>query len=204
MRAALECAHRGWGESCVIGVASAGQEISTRPFQLVRFSRGERRNAPSCFSPDDASADSPPSAQCLRGHPAAALAHITEDSGSLASHDEGGFWVVERKPKNTERARRRARMFQKRVKSAVRPHTHASSHAVFNQQVTGRKWTGTAFGGFKSRSEVPLAVNETVILLHRPLPLAGVLIGVEGERQQNDRTLVNGVGPAAGRRLRGE
>ena len=35
MRAALECAHRGWGESVIIGVAGAGQEISTRPFQLV-------------------------------------------------------------------------------------------------------------------------------------------------------------------------
>jgi len=35
MRAALESAHRGWGVSCVIGVAAAGQEISTRPFQLV-------------------------------------------------------------------------------------------------------------------------------------------------------------------------
>lgn len=35
MRAALECAHKGWGESCIIGVAGAGQEISTRPFQLV-------------------------------------------------------------------------------------------------------------------------------------------------------------------------
>lgn len=35
MRAALECAHRGWGESCVIGVAAAGCEICTRPFQLV-------------------------------------------------------------------------------------------------------------------------------------------------------------------------
>ena len=35
MRAALESAHRGWGESCVIGVAAAGQEITTRPFQLV-------------------------------------------------------------------------------------------------------------------------------------------------------------------------
>lgn len=35
MRAALECAHRGWGESCVIGVAASGKEISTRPFQLV-------------------------------------------------------------------------------------------------------------------------------------------------------------------------
>lgn len=35
MRAALECAHKGWGESCVIGVAGAGKEISTRPFQLV-------------------------------------------------------------------------------------------------------------------------------------------------------------------------
>jgi S-(hydroxymethyl)glutathione dehydrogenase / alcohol dehydrogenase len=35
MRAALECAHRGWGESIVIGVAAAGAEIATRPFQLV-------------------------------------------------------------------------------------------------------------------------------------------------------------------------
>ena len=35
MRAALECAHRGWGVSCVIGVAASGKEISTRPFQLV-------------------------------------------------------------------------------------------------------------------------------------------------------------------------
>lgn len=35
MRDALEVAHRGWGESCVIGVAAAGHEISTRPFQLV-------------------------------------------------------------------------------------------------------------------------------------------------------------------------
>ena len=35
MRAALEASHRGWGESCVIGVAKAGAEISTRPFQLV-------------------------------------------------------------------------------------------------------------------------------------------------------------------------
>ena len=60
MRAALEAAHRGWGESCVIGVAAAGQEISTRPFQLV----------------------------------------------------------------------------------------------------TGRKWTGTAFGGFKSRSEVPPLIDD--------------------------------------------
>ncbi len=35
MRQALECCHRGWGTSVVIGVAGAGQEISTRPFQLV-------------------------------------------------------------------------------------------------------------------------------------------------------------------------
>lgn len=35
MRAALECAHKGWGESVIIGVAGAGKEISTRPFQLV-------------------------------------------------------------------------------------------------------------------------------------------------------------------------
>lgn len=35
MRAALECAHRGWGQSVIIGVAGAGQEIATRPFQLV-------------------------------------------------------------------------------------------------------------------------------------------------------------------------
>jgi len=35
MRQALECSHKGWGESWIIGVAGAGQEISTRPFQLV-------------------------------------------------------------------------------------------------------------------------------------------------------------------------
>jgi S-(hydroxymethyl)glutathione dehydrogenase / alcohol dehydrogenase len=35
MRQALECCHKGWGQSIIIGVAAAGQEISTRPFQLV-------------------------------------------------------------------------------------------------------------------------------------------------------------------------
>lgn len=35
MRAALECCHKGWGESTIIGVAAAGEEIGTRPFQLV-------------------------------------------------------------------------------------------------------------------------------------------------------------------------
>lgn len=35
MRQALECAHKGWGQSIIIGVAGAGEEISTRPFQLV-------------------------------------------------------------------------------------------------------------------------------------------------------------------------
>ncbi len=35
MRSALECCHKGWGESVIIGVAGAGQEIATRPFQLV-------------------------------------------------------------------------------------------------------------------------------------------------------------------------
>jgi S-(hydroxymethyl)glutathione dehydrogenase/alcohol dehydrogenase len=35
MRQALECCHKGWGESIIIGVAGSGKEISTRPFQLV-------------------------------------------------------------------------------------------------------------------------------------------------------------------------
>ena len=35
MRQALECCHKGWGESVIIGVAASGKEISTRPFQLV-------------------------------------------------------------------------------------------------------------------------------------------------------------------------
>lgn len=35
MRDALECTHKGWGQSCIIGVAGAGKEIATRPFQLV-------------------------------------------------------------------------------------------------------------------------------------------------------------------------
>ena len=44
MRAALECAHRGWGTSCVIGVAASGHEISTRPFQLVTGKCRDGRN----------------------------------------------------------------------------------------------------------------------------------------------------------------
>ena len=44
MRQALECCHKGWGQSCIIGVAGAGQEISTRPFQLVT-GRGWRGSA---------------------------------------------------------------------------------------------------------------------------------------------------------------
>ena len=35
MRQALECCHKGWGQSIIIGVAGAGEEINTRPFQLV-------------------------------------------------------------------------------------------------------------------------------------------------------------------------
>jgi len=35
MRSSLECCHKGWGESCIIGVAASGQEIKTRPFMLV-------------------------------------------------------------------------------------------------------------------------------------------------------------------------
>ena len=43
MRAALECCHKGWGTSVIIGVAGAGQEIRTRPFQLVTGATGEAR-----------------------------------------------------------------------------------------------------------------------------------------------------------------
>ena len=54
MRQALECTHKGWGQSIIIGVAEAGAEISTRPFQLVtgRQWRGwpsaARAAAPTC------------------------------------------------------------------------------------------------------------------------------------------------------------
>lgn len=54
MRSALECCHKGWGESIIIGVAGAGEEISTRPFQLVtgRVWKGSAfggvKAAPSC------------------------------------------------------------------------------------------------------------------------------------------------------------
>ena len=52
MRSALECAHRGWGVSCVIGVAASGHEISTRPFQLVtgRVWKGKFENSIMCNS----------------------------------------------------------------------------------------------------------------------------------------------------------
>ena len=42
MRQALECCHKGWGEAIIIGVAGAGQEIRTRPFQLVTGPRVAR------------------------------------------------------------------------------------------------------------------------------------------------------------------
>jgi S-(hydroxymethyl)glutathione dehydrogenase/alcohol dehydrogenase len=41
MRQALECCHKGWGVATIIGVAGAGQEISTRPFQLVTGRAGQ-------------------------------------------------------------------------------------------------------------------------------------------------------------------
>ena len=49
MRSALECYHKGWGESVIIGVAGAGKEIATRPFQLVtgRVWRSDNRTRPS-------------------------------------------------------------------------------------------------------------------------------------------------------------
>ena len=45
MRTALESAHKGWGESIIIGVAPAGAEISTRPFQLVTDRKSTRLNS---------------------------------------------------------------------------------------------------------------------------------------------------------------
>ena len=50
MRQALEVAHRGWGESCIIGVAAAGKEISTRPFQ-VTISRTVEYYGYWCYNP---------------------------------------------------------------------------------------------------------------------------------------------------------
>jgi S-(hydroxymethyl)glutathione dehydrogenase/alcohol dehydrogenase len=43
MRQALECCHKGWGQSIIIGVAEAGKEIATRPFQLVTGACGRAR-----------------------------------------------------------------------------------------------------------------------------------------------------------------
>jgi Zn-dependent alcohol dehydrogenase len=71
MRAALECCHKGWGESTIIGVAGSGQEIRTRPFQLVtglvRSRLGESGTGP---------------AQCA-GRAAGVLRH-------LRTHSKGG------------------------------------------------------------------------------------------------------------------
>src|SRR5258708_5446753 len=69
MRQALECCHRGWGESVIIGVAGAGQEIATRPFQLVtgRVWRGTAlRGGPGRPRPPPAA---PPCPGGARAHP---------------------------------------------------------------------------------------------------------------------------------------
>ena len=89
MRAALESAHRGWGTSCIIGVAAAGQEISTRPFQLVT----------------------------------------------------GRRWV-DRPP------------FPTSPQAKTQPSQAHPAHAF------ALRWMGTAFGGYKSRTEVPMLVDE--------------------------------------------
>eukprot|EP00804_Cyclotella_cryptica_P018874 CCRYP_006415-RA/>CCRYP_006415-RA protein AED:0.27 eAED:0.27 QI:0/0.8/0.66/1/0.8/0.5/6/1521/330 len=94
MRAALECAHRGWGTSCVIGVAASGHEISTRPFQLVT---GMHKYMP--FS----------------------------------------------------------------VKSLIYFQCAVSLYSDFFDGVhLGRTWKGTAFGGFKSRRDVPQLVQKCI------------------------------------------
>ena len=51
MRSALECVHKGWGTSVVLGVAAAGQEISTRPFQLITGRTWKVRGGSTCFLP---------------------------------------------------------------------------------------------------------------------------------------------------------
>lgn len=93
MRSALECAHRGWGVSCVIGVAAAGHEISTRPFQLVtgRVWKGQFR----CKGASD-----PP---------------------------------------------------------IVRYSTHLGFNSLINLFLS---YVGTAFGGFKSRRDIPMLVDK--------------------------------------------
>ena len=57
MRQALECTHRGWGESIIIGVAGSGQEIRTRPFQLVTGRVMERHRLWRGARPDPGAAD---------------------------------------------------------------------------------------------------------------------------------------------------
>ena len=109
MRAALECAHRGYGESIVIGVAAAGQEISVSPLSPL-------------FSP------APTLLQCVCCHEAwgrmLLLEAITEAPYSPAA---------------AAAAPLQTRPFQ---------------------LVTGRVWKGTAFGGYKSRSQVPGLVDK--------------------------------------------
>ena len=57
MRSALECTHKGWGQSVVIGVAASGKEISTRPFQLVTGVCGMCGNWMPALMPDGCTSD---------------------------------------------------------------------------------------------------------------------------------------------------
>ena len=108
MRAALECTHKGWGQSVVIGVAASGQEISTRPFQLVTGLPW-----PCCSA----------LAECC------ACQHLLSVGGAPTALVLDEKWHV----------------------------VLAVEQSCLG---AGRVWRGTAFGGYKSRIDVPKLVNK--------------------------------------------
>eukprot|EP00965_Chrysotila_dentata_P011464 374754-Pleurochrysis_carterae.AAC.1 len=234
MRAALECSHRGWGTSVVIGVAAAGKEISTRPFQLARAhprahthartpTRAHPRARTHARAPTRARAYN-----CAWPKAHAHRVHSTRMACSAATHARPGAHMRLQTSACAMRAHTRTRTSECPIGDADRKEMRARSHARIRarplsrlvsvsgpsywrtrtriptgiyvdrcvyahaslrdtpsadsvlrhsrdahhaplftmqrlvspfSQVTGRTWKGTAFGGWKSKPEVPMLVD---------------------------------------------
>ena len=143
MRSALECTHKGWGQSIVIGVAASGQEISTRPFQLVT---GD------------------PPLLLLRGLVLQQAALLPCASGTM-----NGLLVHGRPGQGDSRTALLRCTTQPCWLPLLQWHPAAGCPASAPTQPlsrsesrcsAGRSWRGTAFGGYKSRIDVPKLVTK--------------------------------------------
>ena len=151
MRSALECAHKGWGKSVIIGVAGSGQEISVRfcPALVAAlwFSwlmHARTRPAPHMQALLCAFA--------LRKQ----LVYVSK-AGRTSECIYPIYCAVDA---TTLACSHRSRLARNCCIKMSQLNVHAALQTRPFQLVTGRKWMGTAFGGYKSRVDVPKLVDK--------------------------------------------